>query len=359
MMAETQMNCGNATYTPEVTKHVELTINLDVIKSQATTDTRSTVSMQESSSSLSYYSSDEDEAQQQPQQPQHLSYPMDAVETESIHTYYQVLPTVIGQGQFGKVRKCIQRSTGQTFAVKSILKSSQAFEEVRQEVELLQHVGAHRGIVSLIDAFEDETYFHIITELCMGGELYDRIVSQMERRSGVKKTLFSEAHAASMLYSMLDSVAYLHDKDIVHRDLKPENFLFHDDNVQLIDFGLATTHDEEYDAPLNRVVGTPFYMAPEVLKKSYTKACDIWSMGVMAYILLVGRPPFEGQDDEEILAKVRRGVFSLEEEEINVEMSDEAKDFIKSLLKRDPRRRLTAEAAMQHPWMAKHLSLVR
>jgi serine/threonine protein kinase len=98
-----------------------------------------------------------------------------------------------------------------------------------------------RGIVTFIDAFEDGKYFHIVTELCLGGELYDRIVQQMEQRTTESSTLFFEAHAARIIYSILDSVAYLHDKDIVHRDLKPKNFIFSHGSIKLSDFGLAVT----------------------------------------------------------------------------------------------------------------------
>ena len=326
------------------------------MKQQVSMDTlESTILMESSDSSLSSWSSDgEDE-----HQPLHIELAMiedsSSSSSDSIDSHYEILPHIIGEGQFGIVRECIQKSTGNKYAIKSIRKHSDEDQSILQrEVELLDYAGHHHGIVNLIDVFESTTEFHIITELCLGGELYDRIIEQMnDAENSTSPTLFKEESAAQILYQILDSVAYLHDRDIVHRDLKPENFLLSGDNqIKLIDFGLATTHDEQYDAPLSSVVGTPFYMAPEVLKKSYTKACDVWSIGVIAYVLLCGRPPFEGEADEEVFANIKRGQFDLNV----VAMSDEANDFIKCLMKRDPRRRWTAEDALQHPWMTKNLN---
>lgn len=289
------------------------------------------------------------------------SLPAKIIEEEEddndIHSYYVISPHVLGEGQSGIVKECIDKETGEHFAVKTITKRNNrlSMDLIRQEVELLSQVHSHKNIISIIEVFEDSDYFHIVTELCRGGELFEAIAALATQKDPFSSsTLFSEAQAARIIYSILDAVAYLHDKDIVHRDLKPENLLVENDTLQLIDFGFAVTHDDCYDAPLSDLVGTPYYMAPEVLKRSYNKACDMWSVGVIAYVLLFGQPPFNGRNDPEIFDKIRRGHFSMNG--IHA-MSDESKDFIKCLLRRDPRKRWTAEQAMRHPWMAQQLRM--
>ena len=290
------------------------------------------------------------------QGPIHLS---SLPEDEDVSTYYEILPSIIGEGKYGIVRECIHRFSGKSYAIKSILKSTNDMytqdDVLQREVEIMKHVDQHHGVVTVIDVFDDVQYMHIVMEICTGGDLYELIASKMTSRTSFTETLFKEVDAARIIQSMLDTVAYLHDRDIAHRDLKPENLLLdRDGSLKIIDFGLAVTHDDCYDAPLDEIVGTPFYIAPEVLKRSYRKECDMWSIGVVSYIMLVGRPPFDGKTDEDIFANIRKGHFCLED--TNVGMSDNAKDFLKCLMKQDPGRRLTAEGALQHPWIVEQLT---
>lgn len=261
----------------------------------------------------------------------------------------------IGHGHYGVVRKCMDRETGEWYAIKSIRKSKvNKVEILRREIDILKNV-SHPNIIRLIEVHEDVKYIHLITELCTGGELFDRIIAKTQSPEGH----FSERDAAGFVVSILDAIAYCHNEmHVIHRDLKPENFLLaskaEDAPIKIIDFGLS-----RYDvAPGNMMrtkVGTPYYVAPEVLNKNYDKSCDIWSIGVITYILLCGYPPFYGDSDSQIFDSVRSGKFDFPSPEWD-SISKAAKDFVCCLLKKDPKKRLTATEAMQHKWILQFAS---
>ena len=194
---------------------------------------------------------------------------------EDVRVKYHINPKEIGHGHYGIVRKCMDRETKDWFAIKSIRKSKVGkIEVLKREVEILREV-RHPHIVTLVDIYEDTKYLHLITELCTGGELFDRIITKTQSEEGH----FSEHDAADLVRSTLDAIAYCHDeKQIVHRDLKPENFLFkteaEDSQIKIIDFGLSR-HDDA-NGVMKTKVGTPYYVAPEVLAREYTKSCDMW-----------------------------------------------------------------------------------
>jgi calcium-dependent protein kinase len=229
----------------------------------------------------------------------------------------------------------MDRQTREWYAIKSIRKSKVGkIEVLKREIEILREVH-HPNIIRLIDIFEDQKYLHLITELCTGGELFDRIIAKTNSAEGH----FSERDAAKLIRDILDAIAYCHDvKQIVHRDLKPENFLFltpaDDSPIKIIDFGLSR-HDTQNLGVMKTKVGTPYYVAPEVLKREYTKSCDVWSIGVITYILLCGYPPFYGDSDNEIFESVRIGRYDFPSPEWD-DISRDAKDFIDSLLKKNP-----------------------
>ena len=209
------------------------------------------------------------------------SHPVMITDTLSdVRIKYHINPKEIGHGHYGVVRKCMDRETKKWYAIKSIRKSKVGKVDVlKREVALLKEC-EHPNIILLIEVHEDQKYLHLITELCTGGELFDRIIEKTQSDEGH----FSERDAANLVRSILDAIAYCHDqKGIVHRDLKPENFLFsskdEDAVIKIIDFGLSR-HDDMQKGIMNTKVGTPYYVAPEVLNREYTKSCDIWSIGV-------------------------------------------------------------------------------
>jgi calcium-dependent protein kinase len=245
----------------------------------------------------------------------------------------------------------MNRETKEWFAIKSIRKSKVGSVEVlRQEVDIMKELD-HPNIIKLIDTHEDDTYLHLITELCLGGELFDRIILKTQSPEGK----FSEKDASKLIASILDAIRYCHSKNIVHRDLKPENCIFSteadDSTVKVIDFGLSRYDDNASNqGVMNTRVGTAYYIAPEVLNGHYTRACDMWSVGVIAYILLCGSPPFNGDNDAQIFKSVKAGMVSFNAPGWDG-VSHAAKDFISCLLQGNPSQRLTASEASVHPWM--------
>jgi serine/threonine protein kinase len=217
----------------------------------------------------------------------------------------------------------------------------------------------HPSITQLVDVFEDNEYVHIVTDLCTGGELYDSIVQHATANSLNCNTIsrgtccFPEVKAARLIYQLLDAVAYMHSQNIVHRDLKPENILLQttdvDSPIKIIDFGMAREHNMD-DPPMTRCLGTPYYIAPEVLRKNYDRSCDLWSVGIITYILLCGYPPFNGDDNKTIHAAILKEKYRFPVREWKG-TSKEARDFIRRLLQVDTRKRMTAEEALCHPWI--------
>jgi len=254
-----------------------------------------------------------------------------------VRVNYHIDPKELGHGHYGVVRKCMHRESGEWYAIKSIRKSKvNKIEVLKREIEILKEV-KHPNIIRLVEVYEDERYLHLITELCTGGELFDRIIAKTQSAEGH----FSEHDAAALVNDILDAIRYCHEKKIVHRDLKPENFLFltesEDAPVKIIDFGLSR-HDDADLGIMQTKVGTPYYVAPEVLRREYTKSCDIWSIGVITYILLCGYPPFYGDSDTQIFESVRVGNFDFPSPEWD-DISQSAKDFVILLLKKDPKKR--------------------
>lgn len=182
--------------------------------------------------------------------------------------------------------------------------------------------------------------------MCNGGELFDAIISAGK---------FKESTARVLIKRLLSCINYCHNKGIVHRDLKPENILLESDldfdKMKIIDFGTAVPYDSKGNKKaMNEVLGTPFYIAPEVLAANYTEKCDIWSIGVITFMLLSGKAPFFGKDDAAIFNMVRKGKF--EYTSANWKMvSGDAKEFINALLTLDPKKRPSAQEALGHKWM--------
>ncbi|CAA3008881.1 CDPK-related kinase 5-like [Olea europaea subsp. europaea] len=257
----------------------------------------------------------------------------------------------VGRGHFGYTCSAISmkgKLKGQKVAVKIIPKAKMttaiAIEDIRKEVKILRALTGHSNLVQFYDAFEDNDNVYVVMELCQGGELLDRILAR-----GGK---YSEDDAKAVMVQILNVVVFCHFQGVVHRDLKPENFLFtsKDENseLKLIDFGLSDF--VRPDEKLNDIVGSAYYVAPEVLHRSYSTEADVWSIGVIAYILLCGSRPFWARTESGIFRAVLRADPSFEEAPWP-SLSSEAKDFIKRLLYKDPRKRMTAAQALCHPWI--------
>ncbi|CDW80062.1 protein kinase domain containing protein [Stylonychia lemnae] len=259
----------------------------------------------------------------------------------------------LGSGAYGEVRLCVHRETGAQRAVK-VLKRAQMDQE--EEMMLADEISILRELVSSSDLIMDNKLGSSkhYQNICKGGELFDELSSRKK---------FSERDAALIMHTILMVVNYCHQKNIVHRDLKPENILLEAskdyDQIKIIDFGSATRQIPSKDLPrprfLDQKVGTPYYIAPEVLKQQYNHLCDLWSCGVIAYVLLCGIPPFNGKSDQEIMKKVKIGKFTFHETLWGT-ISETAKDFITKLLQYDPEKRMTAEEAIQHKWITLNLT---
>ncbi|CAN1326741.1 Calcium-dependent protein kinase 21 [Linum perenne] len=265
---------------------------------------------------------------------------------EDIKEFY-TLGKELGRGQFGITYLCTENSTGVNYACKTILKrklgSKSDREDVKREIRIMQHLAGQPNIVEFRGCYEDRLAVHLVMELCAGGELFDRIIT---------KGHYSEKDAAKICREIVNVVHVCHFMGIMHRDLKPENFLF--DTVDELatlkatDFGLSVfTQDGKVYGDM---LGSAYYVAPEVLRRSYGKEIDIWSAGVIMYILLTGVPPFWGENEKGIFESILRGHIDFESEPWPC-ISDSAKDLIRKMLNQDPEKRLTSAEILEHPWI--------
>ena len=254
---------------------------------------------------------------------------------------------ILGRGSFGTVYLVKHKDLTRYFAMKVIKKSSSKNNEEEKdfmnEIEILRKLD-HPNILKITDFYSLKTEYNIITEYCQEGELFDEIKANAP---------FSEVMAAWYMNQILSAVCYCHSMNILHRDLKPENILivkrqkngYHP--IKIIDFGTAKVFKKEKNEHL--LIGSAYYIAPEVLSRNYTELCDLWSCGVIMYILLTGRPPFNGINEEEIMKKIKDGIYDMSRYPWGI-ISEDAKDLIKGLLQVNPKKRFTAKQALEHKW---------
>jgi calcium-dependent protein kinase len=254
----------------------------------------------------------------------------------------------IGSGAFSKVYKARHKLSKALRCVKKLSKKDLSDEEktkLVEEVSVLRSLD-HPNIVKVLEFYQNEKYFFIVTEYLEGGELFDRI---MECQS------FTETAAVDVMEQLLSAVLYLHRSNIIHRDLKPENIIFEtkdpNSKIKVIDFGTSCAFEK--GAKLKKKLGTPYYIAPEVLKRNYDQSCDVWSSGVIMYILLCGYPPFNGPNDKVIFQRVLEGKFAFPEEDWSG-ISKQAKELIQRMLTYDPLKRIATGDSLQHEWFKKH-----
>ncbi|KAI9877193.1 MAG: hypothetical protein M1830_004563 [Pleopsidium flavum] len=257
----------------------------------------------------------------------------------------------LGAGSYSVVKECVHIDTGRYYAAKVINKRLMAGREhmVRNEIAVLKKVSmGHQNILTLVDYFETMNNLYLVTDLALGGELFDRIC---------RKGSYYESDAADLIRATLSAVAYLHDHGIVHRDLKPENLLFRtpEDNADLLiaDFGLSRIMDEEQFHVLTTTCGTPGYMAPEIFKKSgHGKPVDVWAIGVITYFLLCGYTPFDRDSNLEEMQAILVADYSFTPIEYWRGVSLGARDFIKRCLTTDPKARMTTHEALSHRFVS-------
>ena len=255
----------------------------------------------------------------------------------------------LGKGSYGSVYLCRHKKTRDAFACKVISMnriSSHYLRKLHVEIAIMKEVD-HPNIVKLREVFFGSRTVYLVMDLCQGGELFEELTKSHKKG-------FDEPHAARILQDMLSAVSYLHHHGIVHRDLKLENFLFEtkgmDSNLKIIDFGLSKHfHDHEQ---MHQVVGSAYYTAPEVLKSHYDHRCDIWSLGIIAYMMLTGSPPFFGDSSDAIHEMIRTKEAEYPEKRFEGR-SAEVIDFLKLLLVKDPNKRVTLETALKHPFLKK------
>ncbi|CAN6292087.1 unnamed protein product [Urochloa humidicola] len=253
----------------------------------------------------------------------------------------------LGRGEFGVTRLATDRATRERLACKSIpkrrLRTAVDVADVRREVAIMASLPDHPALVRLRAAYEDAEAVHLVMELCDGGELFDRIVARGR---------YTERAAAAAARTVAEVVRACHAHGVMHRDLKPENFLYagksEDAQLKAIDFGLSV-----FFRPGERfteIVGSPYYMAPEVLRRNYGPEVDIWSAGVILYILLCGVPPFWAETEQGVARAILRGSLDLQREPWP-RISESAKSLVRQMLQMDPRKRPTAQQVLEHPWV--------
>ncbi|XP_011192174.1 calcium/calmodulin-dependent protein kinase type 1 isoform X3 [Zeugodacus cucurbitae] len=253
---------------------------------------------------------------------------------------------LLGTGAFSEVRLAESKENpDEHFAVKIIDKKALKGKEesLENEIRVLRRL-AHPNIVQLLETFEDKWKVYLVMELVTGGELFDRIV---------EKGSYTEKDASDLIRQILEAVDYMHEQGVVHRDLKPENLLYYspnnDSKIMISDFGLSKMEDSGIMAT---ACGTPGYVAPEVLaQKPYGKAVDVWSIGVISYILLCGYPPFYDENDANLFAQILKGEFEFDSPYWD-EISESAKNFIQNLMCVNVDKRYTCKQALAHPWIS-------
>ena len=257
----------------------------------------------------------------------------------------------IGAGGYARCLLVKNKTTGQLYACKELQKNKlNNVASLKSEIQILIKLD-HPNIIKLYEIYENDNYIYLVMELCTGGELFDRIIQKTEQGKQ-----FTEKEVANIFQQMMSAINYCHSNKIVHRDLKPENLLLatQDENspIKVIDFGMSRIFNNK-QAMFDKV-GTAYYISPEVLDGFYDEKCDIWSAGVILYILLCGYPPFNGNDDDEIFESIKKRKFVFPDAEW-ANISKEAKDLINKMLS-DPLTRLTAEQVLGHPWLVNQLN---
>ena len=272
--------------------------------------------------------------------------------TDAEHDYKKL--QILGEGTFSTVYEAQNRITDIMRAMKIIKRQKHSSEqekiEITNEINILKTMD-HPNIVKIFEFYSNKDSYSIIMEYCRGGQL----VSEIKNYGP-----FDEKYTAYVMYQIFSAINYCHSMNIIHRDLKPENILIvsknksnNYPNIKIGDFGMSKV--VEKNAIQNLVVGTIYYVAPEVIKKKYNEKCDIWSCGVIMYVLLTKKPPFNGEMTEEIIASIEKGEYDLKSSPFD-KISNNALDLIQKLLNKDVEKRISAQEALNHPWFKEQQS---
>ena len=272
--------------------------------------------------------------------------------TDAEHDYKKL--QILGEGTFSTVYEAQNRITDIMRAMKIIKRQKHSSEqekiEITNEINILKTMD-HPNIVKIFEFYSNKDSYSIIMEYCRGGQLVSEIKSYGP---------FDEKYTAYVMYQIFSAINYCHSMNIIHRDLKPENILIvsknksnNYPNIKIGDFGMSKV--VEKNAVQNLVVGTIYYVAPEVIKKKYNEKCDIWSCGVIMYVLLTKKPPFNGEMTEEIIASIEKGEYDLKSPPFD-KISNSALDLIQKLLNKDVEKRISAQEALNHPWFKEQQS---
>ena len=268
----------------------------------------------------------------------------------------------LGMGAYSKVFRVENKSTNEVFACKELLKSKiKDQKKFRNEINIMSECD-HPNIIKLIEIYEDKLHYELIMEELNGGSLTERLIEKVDDDGET----FSEREAATIFKQIISAISYCHGKGIVHRDLKMENVIFVDTkgnlDIKIIDFGLSQydtfkllslvnliSEETAKTVNMNDIVGTPHYIAPEVLKGKYNQKCDIWSAGVILYSMLSGHFPFNGRTNKEIFKSISKKKFEFPEKYWK-NISNEAKDLISHMLCEEDKR-FSADKVLKHPWL--------
>ncbi|CAD8071495.1 unnamed protein product [Paramecium sonneborni] len=266
--------------------------------------------------------------------------------TADIHKIFS-FGKVLGIGAFGKVLTAKRRNNGEKqYAIKIIDKKKVKGREtmLANEIYVLQRLD-HPNIIKFHEVYQSELYFYICMDKCIGGELTDSVPKNQKS--------YNESQARDIMVKIISAVAYIHELGIIHRDIKPENIMFTDLDIRsepkLIDFGLSVKYDAFSYNKLKAGVGTPVYLAPEVIEGTYNEKCDIWSLGVLLFSMLVGYPPFYGRNRQELYQNIQYQNLIFDKRHWRI-ISDEAKDLLKRMLNKNPQLRYSAKECLNHSW---------
>ncbi|XP_034567567.1 serine/threonine kinase 17a like [Notolabrus celidotus] len=262
---------------------------------------------------------------------------------------YDLVGKELGRGKFAVVKKCIEKATGQQYAAKFLRKRRKGQDcrmDILNEIAVLESAKTNPYVVALHEVYETNTEIILVLECAAGGEIFDQCVADND-------DAFTETDVIRLAKQILNGVAFLHRNNVVHLDLKPQNILLTSasplGDIRIVDFGLSRRMDNITE--VREILGTPEYVAPEILSyEPISTATDMWSIGVLTYVMLTGESPFQDDDKQKTFLNISQVNVDYSQDTFEG-ISPQAVDFIKSLLIKNPRKRATAEESLNHPWL--------